>query len=51
MKKIWNSILLSGEKILAICALFCARQSVQSACAMPFFEPMQPEELKKLKKY
>lgn len=38
-----------GASIVAACAMAFAVLSANSACALPYYEPKQPEELKRLK--
>lgn len=49
-KKVVSYLAQKGASIVAICAMAFAVLSINSACGAPYYEPKQPEELKKIKK-
>lgn len=49
MKFLKDKVIAFIEKILANCAFEISKFSRQSICWLPFYEPEQPEDLKKLK--
>lgn len=48
--KIINKIILSMGSAIACCAMMFTVISCNSACALPFYEPEQPEGLEKFNK-
>lgn len=48
--KMMSYVFQKGASIIAVCAMAFAVLSANSACALPYYEPKQPEELKRLKR-
>lgn len=48
-KRVLKSFKKKGGVALASCARVFALITVNSACTIPYFEPEQPDELKRLK--
>lgn len=48
--KMMSHMTQKGANIVAECAMAFAVLSANSACGAPFYEPKQPEELKRLKR-
>ena len=49
-KRILSYLSQKGASIVASCVMAVAVLSINSACALPFYEPEQPNELEHLKK-
>lgn len=49
VKRFVNNVVLKGGVFLAALAMAAATFAANSACFFPYYEPEQPEELKKLK--
>lgn len=45
-----EEIIMKAGGLLAACGLLAASLAANGACMFPFYEPEQPEELKKMKK-
>lgn len=48
-KRVMKSCKRRGAMALASCARVVALITVNSACTIPFYEPEQPDELKRLR--
>lgn len=48
-KKMLEIIKKRSAVLLASCAYFASLIAANSSCGVPFYEPEQPEEVKKLK--
>lgn len=50
VKEVLNNFVSRYGGIIACCALAFISMASNSACAMPFYEPEEPEDLDKFKK-